>query len=216
MKREAQWRVLLSMWKEPRKTLWNFTYLTNLRGTLSITSNTMHTVKSWKELMTTDKDTEFCVKFMYGFRVQSVNFGSSHQQAELQPLHWSGPTANLPHHYIPFNIESTSYLGTTRSFAVTEHPPPIENHRWQFAWISCLRTALCRRTWACSQTSWLHLDQLSTPGASEGSPDHGNKGGWKPRTHWNGVRPVEEWVSEFCTYSAQGRKSLQRCCSLLQ
>lgn len=72
------------------------------------------------ELKRTD-DNRQGSKFTYGFRVQSVHFGSSHQQAELQPLHWSGPTANLPHHYIPFNIDSTSYLGTTKSFTVF-HP----------------------------------------------------------------------------------------------
>ncbi len=27
-------------------------------------------------------------------------------------------------------------------------------------------------------------------GKSEDSPDQGNKGGWKPNTHWKGVRPV--------------------------
>ncbi len=41
-----------------------------------------------------------------------------------------------------------------------------------------------------------------TAGKSEGSPDHGNNGGWKPRMHWKGVIPVDGLQSEFWAYSA--------------
>ncbi len=69
---------------------------------------------------------------------------------------------------------------------------------------------------ALSHTPSLRLIHSSTAGTEEGSPDHGNKGGWNPRMHWKGVRPVEVWVMEFWAYSAQGKNSDHRCCSQLQ
>ncbi len=46
-------------------------------------------------------------------------------------------------------------------------------------------------------------------GSSVGSPDQGNTGGWKPRTHLKGVIPVAGFVRGFCAYSAQNKYLLQ-------
>ncbi len=50
----------------------------------------------------------------------------------------------------------------------------------------------------------LTRNQWSTAGTSAGSPVQGNRGGWQ----WNRVSPVVVCWSEFCAYSAQGRKLL--------
>ncbi len=63
-----------------------------------------------------------------------------------------------------------------------------------------------RWTWAESQTLSLIRNQWSTAGTSEGSPVQGNRGGWQPSMHQNGVSPMVVCRREYCAYSAQGRK----------
>lgn len=46
-----------------------------------------------------------------------------------------------------------------------------------------------------SQTILLTSNQWFTAGTSEGSPDQGNRGGWKPSTNWKGVSPVG-WLTK--------------------
>ncbi len=46
-------------------------------------------------------------------------------------------------------------------------------------------------------------------GRSVGSPDLGNIGGWKHRTHLKGVILVAGFVREFCAYFAQNKYMLQ-------
>ncbi len=53
------------------------------------------------------------------------------------------------------------------------------------------------------------LQPVVMDGRSVGSPDQGNIGGWKPRTHLNRVIPVAGFVREFCAYSAQNKYLLQ-------
>lgn len=62
--------------------------------------------------------------------------------------------------------------------------------------------------WACSHTCILLLKQLSTVDESVWLAFHGNKAGWYPRMHWNGVSLVAECLREFCAYSAHGRNHL--------
>ncbi len=72
-----------------------------------------------------------------------------------------------------------------------------------------LRMARWRCTWTVFHVSSLLCNQSLMAGSSEGSPDQGNRGGWKLSTHWKGLRPVDGLRREFCAYSAHRRKRLQ-------
>lgn len=52
---------------------------------------------------------------------------------------------------------------------------------------------------------WIHL---SAEGILGGSPDIGKRAGWYPKA-WNGVSPVDKYISKFCIYSAYLRFWLQ-------
>lgn len=112
------------------------------------------------------------------------------------------------------DLEWASVSGST--FLVVFWISCVDNHTHSPGW-NCEALLLCwsakhlllvatcvRPWWACSQTSSLHLNQLSTAGELEGAAFQGKNGVWKPKTHWKGVSWVAECVSEFCAYSDRG------------
>ncbi len=109
-------------------------------------------------------------------------------------------------------VSDGSRMSLASTQDLTSGPYPSQSKRY-------CRTPPRRResriswTWYASSPSMMRQGgpwlQLLTAGNSEGSPDHGKRGGWNPSTHWKGVSPVDVLRSEFCAYSAQKRYLLQ-------